>query len=71
MLRTGHDCAWEADQDAHSASQLRTPSAGEQNTHQLPDALARELVDSDDANLPGACAGPDGEPGDGAVNRLP
>ena len=26
-------------------------------------------VDSDDSHLPGACAGPDGQPGDGAVNR--
>ena len=34
---------------------------------QLPIALAGALVNTDDAHLPGACAGPTGEPGDGAV----
>ena len=32
-----------------------------------PVTLAGALVDSDDAYLPGAGAGPDGESGDGAV----
>ena len=34
----------------------------------LSESLAGALVDSDDANLPGACAGPDGESGYGAVS---
>ena len=32
-------------------------------------ALAGAQLDPDDANLPGACARPDGEPGDGALNH--
>ena len=50
------------------ATQRHTPPADEWNTHQLPESLAGTLVDSDEANLPGACAGPDGEPGDGVVS---
>ena len=45
--------------------------ADERHPHQLPVALAGALFDSDDADIPGACAGSDGEPGDGAVGRLP
>ena len=37
--------------------------------HQLPIALAGALVNTDDAHLSGACAGPDGEFGDGAVKK--
>ena len=33
-------------------------------------ALARALVDPDYAHLPGTCAGPNGESGDGAVTIL-
>ena len=36
--------------------------------NQLPVALARALVDSDYANLPGACARPDGESSAGALS---
>ena len=32
-------------------------------------ALAGALVDTDNAHLPGACAGPDEQFGDGAVNH--
>ena len=41
------------------------------DTHQLPVTLAGAQLDSDDADLPGACARPDGEFGDGAVTCLP
>ena len=37
------------------------------NFEQLPFALARTLFNTDYAYLPGACAGPDGQPGDDAV----
>ena len=53
------------------APQLRPPPADERNPYQLPVTLAGALVDSDDAYIPGACAGPDGELGDGAVNHKP
>ena len=42
-------------------------SAGERDTDQLLVALAGALVDTDDAYLPGAGTGSDGEPGGGAV----
>ena len=43
-----------------------TPS-DERHSHQLPVSLAGALFDTDYAHLPGACAGPDGQPCDGAV----
>ena len=38
--------------------------------HQLSESVAAVLVDTDDADLPGSCARPDGEVGNGAVSRL-
>ena len=64
---TGCYSAWEASRDAHSAPQLRSTSFDERHTHQLPITLDGSLVDTDDADLSGACAGPDGEFSDSAV----
>ena len=52
---------------SHVSPQLRPTPADERHPHQLPVALAGALVDSDYADIPGACAGPDGEFDDGAV----
>ena len=50
---------------AHFESYLETfvcpAPAGERDTNQLPVALAGTLVDTDDADILGACAGPDWE----------
>ena len=40
-------------------------------THQLPVALDGATVDTDNDHLPGACAGPDGKFGCGALSSLP
>ena len=58
----------EEGRDSHAASQLCPPSADERDTDQLPVTLAGALFDSDDTDIPGACAGPDGQSGDGAMN---
>ena len=47
--------------------QLRTAPADERHPDQLPITLARTLFNTDYAHLPGACAGPYGQPGDGAM----
>ena len=44
----------------YAAPQLRTAPTDERHPDQLPVTLAWTLVDSDDAHLPGACAGSDG-----------
>ena len=63
----GAICAGEANQHPHAAPAPRPPPADERHPHQLPVALAGALVDSDYAHIPGACAGPDGEPGGSAL----
>ena len=49
------------------ASLRHTPPADEQHPHQLSESVARALVDSDDIDILGACAGSFWESGDGAV----
>ena len=56
--------------DSHVPPQLRSTSSDERHPDQLPVALARPQFDPDYAHLPGACAGPIGESGDGAVKPL-
>ena len=46
---------------SHVPPQLRPPPADERHPDQLLVALAGALVDSDDADLPGTCAGSDGK----------
>ena len=58
---TGCDCAGEANRDPYAASQLRTAPADEWYPNQLLVTLVRALFDTNNANLPRACAGPDGE----------
>ena len=58
------------DEYPHAAPQLRPTPADERHPHQLPITLAGTLFNSDYAHLPGACARPDGEPGDGAVMEM-
>ena len=55
------------DEHPYTESQLRTAPADERHPHQLSESLVGALVDSNYANLPGACARPDGQPSDGAV----
>ena len=57
----------EASRHTHAAPQLCSALTNERHPNKLPVALAGALVDPDDAYLPGACAGPDGESGGGAV----
>ena len=64
----GAICAGEAYQHPYVAPQLRPASSDERHPHQLPVPLAWTLFDSDDTHLLGACAGPNGEFGDGAVS---
>ena len=47
---------------SHASPQLRTAPADERHPHQLPVTLAGTLIDSDDAHIPGACAGSNWEP---------
>ena len=56
--------------DSHVPPQLRSSPTDERHPDQLPVALARPQFDPDDAHLPGACAGPIGESGDGAVSPI-
>ena len=69
--RAGRDLAGEASQHSYAAPKLRSASADERNPHQLLVMLAGPLVDSDDTDISGACAGPYGELGDGAVKTGP
>ena len=59
-------------EDEHqlAAAEQHTPLAEERDTNQRAIALAWTLVHSYDSHLPGACAGPDGDPGNGAVRDL-
>lgn len=61
-------CAWEASRHAHAAPQLCPPSPNEWHPDQLPQSVAGAFVDSDNTNLPGACARSDREPCDGALS---
>ena len=53
--------------ESHAQAFIRSPSADARYPNQLPQPLARALIDPDYADLPGVGAGPDREPGDGAV----
>ena len=51
----------------HAAPQLCPAPADERHPDQLPITVVGTLVDSDGTHLPGACAGPNGQPGGGTV----
>ena len=56
---------------SHVSTQLCPTPAYERHPHQLSESVVGALVNPDDAHLPGACARPDWESGDGAVNLRP
>ena len=49
------------DDHPYATSQLRTTPADERHPHQLPVTLAEALLDPDDADILGACAGSEGK----------
>ncbi len=65
----GNHHARTEDRHAHAAAELRSSPVDEQHPHQLPEPLDGVLVDPDDAHLPGAAAGTEREPGQGAVSN--
>ncbi len=60
------DTAGPRGRHAHVPPQLRPVPADERHPHKLFVPLVRPQLDTDDAHLPGACAGPVLESGDGA-----
>ena len=60
-------CSRPESRDPHASPQLRSAPAHARGPDKLPVALARPLVDTDDADILGAGAGSDGEFGGGAV----
>ena len=63
----GRHTAWTSHIEPHAQVFIRSPSPNARYPDQLRQPLARALIDPDYADLPRVGAGPDREPGDGAV----